>query len=329
MIDGYLGQAGVRYTDLPNIPKIPQTLRREILGLDGVYGIGTIYGVVVVHLQKDSDEDKVKEKIKEVMKQNRFSHPYHTGIVIEEAVYLAIKHGDQVKLSDPPAEQKIIMPGTLGCFLEDNEGNLWAFTGAHVVRAIDNSEHNVLYNGAEEQHDTFARSNPDLIYPPGDQPDLIDIAAVKVTKELTPRCTKRLKDDDGTERNWKLFAGNREAIRYREIYKYGATTSLTKGFIASVDYSLSDPRDNNRQLYLIDSADTQEDGALSYAMLGDSGAVNCLSDINNTTPIVAVSMICKGGLRVSNHDGTFCLTFGLEEGLQTLPMTFQYETQVL
>ncbi|XP_053401044.1 uncharacterized protein LOC128557576 [Mercenaria mercenaria] len=57
-IDGYLKQSIVQYVPIPNKEltiNIPDRLRRDILAMDGVYGIGTIYGEIEIHLLKDTE----------------------------------------------------------------------------------------------------------------------------------------------------------------------------------------------------------------------------------------------------------------------------------
>ncbi|XP_053401038.1 uncharacterized protein LOC123549684 [Mercenaria mercenaria] len=82
-IDGYLKQSIVQYVPVPNKEptiNIPDRLRRDILAMDGVYGIGTIYGEIEIHLLRDTEnEDAIPNlaaRLQSLMREYHLQNAY-------------------------------------------------------------------------------------------------------------------------------------------------------------------------------------------------------------------------------------------------------------
>ncbi|XP_053401065.1 uncharacterized protein LOC123550320 [Mercenaria mercenaria] len=87
-IDGYLKQTIVKHDKFPHKDStvtIPTSLRHNILAMKGVYGMGTIYGVIEIHLLVDKDSldkallDRLELLMREIHLQNsyRIKHIKH------------------------------------------------------------------------------------------------------------------------------------------------------------------------------------------------------------------------------------------------------------
>ncbi|XP_053401039.1 uncharacterized protein LOC128557572 [Mercenaria mercenaria] len=296
--------------------KIPDNLRREIMTLDGVYGMGTIYGQVEIHLRKMEKEMKteVQDKVSEVMNCFKFLQPYRIISVLQEPRNLfAITSGRGIK-SLNPHKNDTYRKGTLGGFVRSNNNKLYGLTCAHVVHGNGNV-HDVFIQSETEEMVLIGRSLPRMtVFPDTNRIAFIDIAAIEITKECQPKCS--LKDEHGQEKRAQVFEGKPETIVSNFIYKYGATSDLTKGIVVSTDYSLFGP-DARELVVLIDSLPSIDAG--KYAQEGDSGAINCITDItDHSGTIKAVSMITAGGCILEGHDNEICLSFLLHNGIERL-----------
>lgn len=79
-IEGYVKQSEVKLDMLSTKSdvKIPSELRRDLLSLPGVFGLGTIYGDMEIHIEENTDEDPVSliRKLQDLLKRKRFAYPY-------------------------------------------------------------------------------------------------------------------------------------------------------------------------------------------------------------------------------------------------------------
>ncbi|XP_053401040.1 uncharacterized protein LOC128557574 [Mercenaria mercenaria] len=318
-IRGYFSQSIGSTGAIQTSTKIPDNLRREIMTLDGVYGMGTIYGQVEIHLRKMEKEKKtdVQNKVSEVMNCFKFLQPYRIISVLQEPRnLLAFASGRGIK-SPNAHKNDNYRNGTLGGFVRSrsNKKQLYGLTCAHVVHGNGNA-HDVFILSETEEMILIGKSLPRMtVFPETNYTAFIDIAAIEIIEEYRPQCALYLKDEHGNEKRAEVFEGNPETIVSLFIYKYGATSNLTKGIVCSTDYSLFGA-DARELVVLIDSLQLAEAGA--YAQDGDSGAINCMTDISNHSTIKAVSMINCGGFLLEDQENEFCLSFLLHNGIKRL-----------
>lgn len=77
-VDGYLKQTVVKHESIQHresTVQIPENLRRDIMSLKGVYGMGTVYGILEVHL--DEKDDTIADLIKSLIHTHRFPNTFN------------------------------------------------------------------------------------------------------------------------------------------------------------------------------------------------------------------------------------------------------------
>ncbi|XP_053402636.1 uncharacterized protein LOC123549679 [Mercenaria mercenaria] len=323
-ISGYLYRSVINQeADMKSIPRaIPEKLREEIMAVDGVYGMGTIYGRIEVHLKKMEIEKKavVQRKVCELIDQFKLTQPYRVVSILQEPKKFCFETGRHIECPCPQIGGAVLSSGTLGGFVYDKDGNLYGLTCAHVVHGEHNAQHDVLIASETQGRRLFARSLPEMtISANADNRSLIDIAAVKVKQEIQAQCTVDLKDDDGNKKPSELYTNAPNEIVYENVYKYGAGSNLTRGIISSTDYTVYSGAAESDHLVLIECPPGSDDGP--YAKEGDSGSITCmtcLTDIDNhVVKIKAVSMLCLGQFVLEDEE-EICMSFLLNKGIEKL-----------
>jgi hypothetical protein len=278
-----------------------------------VYGIGTIYGRVEIHLEKLATHKvmEIKEQICEIIQKFKFLKPYSVDIVLKKPQPFCLETGTSIGCECPKDAFKF--QGTLGCLVRNDDGEIYVLTCAHVVHA----EHDAIHDVFDENRRVFAVSQPETKIPP-ERGTLIDIAAVKVIHEKDKmRCRTNLKDEEGNYMRTELYMGvSQELIESnRRVYKHGAGSQFTDGLVCSSDYSRAN-RDVTHQLLLIETMPGCEDN--SYACNGDSGSIICMSDVSvmHVPTVTAVSMLAEGEFGLT--EGNYCTSFLLRAGIDSL-----------
>ncbi|XP_053390097.1 uncharacterized protein LOC128553018 [Mercenaria mercenaria] len=300
-ISGYLYRSVIKEeADMKKMQvAIPALLRESIMAIDGVFGIGTIYGQLEVHLKNMEHEREavVQRKVCEMINNFKFTQPYRVVRVLQEPEKFCFETGYHIEYLRDVAFH---LSGTLGGFVYDGDGNLYGLTCAHAQQYV------LIKNG---------------IFPNDDNRSLIDIAAVKVLGNIQQRCSINLKDEDGKKKPTELckptelYTKAPNEIVTEQAYKYGAGSNLTKGIICSADFTIRLGRAESDHLVLIDCLPGSDDGP--YATEGDSGSITCITDVGkHAVKIKAVSMLCHG--RYLIDDSELCVTFLLRKGLEKL-----------
>ncbi|XP_053401067.1 uncharacterized protein LOC128557583 [Mercenaria mercenaria] len=321
-IDGYIRQSIVEPENIKRGEKkatISETLRQKLLKIDGVFGVGTLYGGLEIHIDKKQRSlNEVQNDITELLEQSKMHRPYRLREVVNKPAELVgwqCENGSNIE--SPSPNNGRLRKGTLGGFANSNDNQIYGLTCAHVVQGNEN-EHNVfITNGSLERH-LFAKSKPEMTIRFGrSQHTYIDFAAVKVIDDVRHKCIPFLKDDDGIERRPTLTNETPDDLVGLSVYKYGATTQLTSGVVCSVDYSVFDAPDAKDYIVVIDTPPGSENGF--YARKGDSGSINCMTDLeNDDIKIEAVSMLSHGDFKLEGLDDSLCLSFLLRKGIEKL-----------
>ncbi|XP_045193883.2 uncharacterized protein LOC123549673 [Mercenaria mercenaria] len=321
-IDGYIRQSIVEPKNIKRGEKkatISETLRRKLLKIDGVFGVGTLYGGLEIHIDKQQRNlGKVQNDITELLDQSKMYRPYRLREVVKKPAELVgwqCENGSNIE--SPSPNNGRVRKGTLGGFANSKDNQLYGLTCAHVVQGNGNEHDVFITNGSSEKH-LFAKSKPEMTVCFGrSQHTFIDFAAVKVIDNVRHKCIRFLKDDDGIERRPTLTNETPNDLVGRHVYKYGATTHLTSGIVCSVDYSVFEAPDAKDYIVLIDTSPGSENEF--YAREGDSGSINCMTDFeNNDIKIEAVSMISAGNFELEGLDDSVCLSFLLSKGIENL-----------
>lgn len=298
---------GSRSTTEPNIPV---NLRKAILGIDGVYGMGTVYDEIQIHVEMGKKETAQNE-ISDTMELLKFVQPYRVLSILQMPKLFCRCETGRCLHCQP---EKI---GTLGWFVRSDDNQLYALTSSHVVRGEDDNERDVFITSENQRPHLFAKSHPIMTVSEGDDGTSVDIAAVKVLNEYTDRCRLSLYDDERNEKRSELCTEAPHGLSGQYVYKYGAGSDFSKGIICSGDYTVCNAR-NEDFLILIESLPGLPGLSDKYADTGDSGAINCMIDINSTDRVKAVSMINKGAFKVEDNESELCLSFLLNVGIRKL-----------
>ena len=255
---------------------------------------------------------EAEELVSEIMRSLKFSNPYKVVSILQKAKCFCLGTGKSIGCECPKDDFK--SNGTLGGFAIDDNSEMYALTCAHVVHAEHQAEHNV-YN--ENMH-VFGSSQPETTIPPTNE-SLIDIAAVKVTKEeYKKQINTNLKDEDGNaDKPTRLFMGTAQDLinDNRRVFKHGAGSELTEGIVCCSDYNKvnSEIRDELVLIEIVPGLDEK------YAKEGDSGSINCISSVSpeHVSTVEAVSMLCTGNFWVKDGD-EYCESFLLRKGIDRL-----------
>lgn len=147
-------------------------------------------------------------------------------------------------------------------FLEDEKGTYFFTTCAHVIGENQYAYSNV--NNATIGRNVIIRY-PDSRTPRSSEEPSLDFSLVEVSPDKTLSCTFGLKTQKGNFINMQIFRGDPLEVRYRTIYKWGASEPNRQvGRCTGCEY-------DGPFLYL--QVDTKE-----FAKPGDSGAIICVGD---------------------------------------------------
>lgn len=289
---------------------VPKQFKDEILEVGGVYGAGTLFGQFEIHFETE----KAKEKVQNILHRYKLERIVSLRKVSKKANDLAgphVEHGVPIYSTFSGQEMRF-RSGTLGMFLNSNNGELYALTCAHV---IFDSQYIYIRNRNGE-NEIFATRHENFTALPGSQPyPLVDIAAIQVESSHCPNCTKFLKDDDGMMKSPELSEQRSGELAGQYIYKYGAASHLTRGLVCSEDYNLA--KSGEDYLILIACSPGCDESKM-YAQPGDSGSINCVSNVETNKTVKAVSMLSAGDLKLEGLGEGITISFLLSVGLQKL-----------
>lgn len=253
------------------------------------------------------------------MQKYEFRYPYKVRTVTQWAKVMMAdiqhEHGKLIKSPHPDNLDKF-REGTLGAFVDAEDGTLYALTCAHVVSNPNRDEHDVYIQDRGLRLRRFGQSFRRLTISTGEGPmPLIDIAAVRVNLDFRRQCIKRLKDDNGVNRSSVVAQETPEQLLKRFVYKHGAMSGLTQGIICSTDFCVSDT-DEDKYVLIIESLPGDNNGP--FAKRGDSGAVICTSSVDSDS-IKVVCMLSAGDYKLAGEDTQEkYISFLMKRGLQKL-----------
>ena len=275
-----------------------------------VYGVGTIYGQLEIHVSEVSAIKRVESQIRDMLRKNNVSCPFSVRAIEVKLEMLADhsfhEHGERIE-----CQQR---KGTLAGFLEGNDQRLYGLTCAHVVKAEEECDV-FIYDGSNSRLE-FAKCVPHMIVSTGSATKpLIDLAAVRVNESVENKCSKFLKNDDSMLNPGVIAADTTEDLAGNYVYKHGATTQFTKGLVSSDDYSIISTEDEH-YIFLIENYD--DDGEDIFAQPGDSGSMICTPDENEVYIVKAVGVLNGRKVTPTGEDTQNFFSFRLIDGLRKL-----------
>lgn len=165
----------------------------------------------------------------------------------------------QKKDSDAKEEKRY---GTLGGFVTDKNSNTYALTCSHICR---NEGRCVFAAHGDSERENIGNCVFSSNLKAKQIPIFADVALVKINDEVKERCKRSMLNDDLSESKVKIFSGNLENFVRREyVYKFGATTGLTKGYVLSPAFYIT----GRDETFLVSGF-----GDVHFAERGDSGSI--------------------------------------------------------
>ncbi|WAR07030.1 hypothetical protein MAR_016988 [Mya arenaria] len=289
-IEGYLEQAiGNDFRHYAEPPIVPAVIRKEILMLNYVYAVGTVYNDFVVYLNGEGCQSMETEELQEdqfstlkgvaeydikaLMKKHCTFFPYKIQVVSRPIKTFADNHyfpGSKISKVGSNGW------GTLGGFFRNEHGS-FAITCDHVLECVNEAEmieiHDVTLGPAViglTSRDMSVRAGENINF------SLVDIAAIKMNE--CDKCTLEFLDADSKLRVAERFEGNSSNLRRRTAFKHGAKSSLTTGIIVSGDFEMSSTDCTSNYVVLIED---KPGSAERFAMQGDSGSVICVIELDD------------------------------------------------
>lgn len=176
--------------------------------------------------------------------------------------------------------------GTLGGFVTDQNADIQALTCAHVCQQGSSLFVADAVSSREKIGECAFKTNlqAETI------PKFIDVALVKIDKKVKDRCELSMYNDKRLPSEVGIYSGNLHKIVGKAfVYKIGASTSVTRGFVTSSEYHCK-VIEGRAELFLISGV-----GNVPFAHKGDSGSIVFTVDNNSARNIINIVGMVSGG----------------------------------
>ncbi|XP_045174135.2 uncharacterized protein LOC123535489 [Mercenaria mercenaria] len=239
-------------TKIPEIPKLPLELQHAILEMPDVYGCGTVWGELLIHVTKAIPPIK-RDEARNLLSKYMYMYGYTTEVIESESEdaggFTAIEHGSGIRAkrlnAENADEDHKYKYGSLGCFVRvkpkseeatnavTTNFRLHGLTCAHCVRECDarvEIKHGEQYvELGQKQHDIY-------------EPHSFDVATVEIDQTKANKCDTSLKNGN---RAWiKKWNFHEKPPVRTPVYKYGSATGLTLGTCISNNYQTKEMMKN-------------------------------------------------------------------------------------
>lgn len=202
---------------------VPNNVKEYLFELSDVHSFGIWRNSSLkVFVRKNTDEKKVE---KELMKINnnffeKFRLEIEKRILVQK---LTLMQGDQIMSGLPPDDYH---KGTLGGFVREinNEGKIFAITCNHIFPSVDQP---AFIDGLQGLTEIGA-----CVFTTRD--NSCDFAAIEISDSFAEKCDVAIRRDDKKRVNARLYTESLE--NHGIVFKIGATTEVTKGFIISSEF---------------------------------------------------------------------------------------------
>lgn len=176
--------------------------------------------------------------------------------------------------------------GTLGGFVTDQNADIHALTCAHVCQ----QEGSFFVAGGVSSIEKIGECAFKANLQAKTIQKFIDVALVKIDKRVKDRCDLSMYDDKSLTSPVRIYSGNlNEMVKKSFVYKIGASTSVTRGFVKSSEYH-SKGREGRAELFFISGV-----GDAPFAKDGDSGSIVFTVDNSSARDIINIVGMVSGG----------------------------------
>ncbi|XP_052810699.1 uncharacterized protein LOC128238627 [Mya arenaria] len=327
-IEGYLLQGGrtEHQSYIPPPPTIPPEMRKSLLAVNDVYAVCTLYNEPTVLLKAtavvDMDEFTKHSNTKQLLEKACFKETIntiqHIRMKYKYAAALNVevvsRPFQQFAMNDIEQGDKITASGggfgTLGGFVQWF-GEPYMLTCQHVVGS--DSIVKVQKPGFIPPP-VIGRATPNMSIKSGTH-GVIDIAAVKVVGDVRNRCIPKYKDSDGIFRTSVIYDPEKKDLKPGlNVFKYGASTGLTEGIVASTDFDVDV---SNRIVFIESKADFSPGHSSIFSGPGDSGSLilSATFEDGSQRPTLQIISMLTGGLQTTSACGK-TVSFQLKPALE-------------
>lgn len=180
--------------------------------------------------------------------------------------------------------------GTLGGFVTDKNSNIYALTCGHVCK----KDHYVFAAYGDSEREKIGECVFSNYLEAKHIPILPDVALVKIDDEVKDRCNRTMLSDIFHLSKFKIFSDNLENLVNRAfVYKVGAQTRLTKGYILSPALYITGRDDT----FLVSGF-----GDVHFAEPGDSGSVVFMNENSSALDTINVIGMFFGSCTLNVED---------------------------
>lgn len=257
---------------------IPDNVKKYLFELSDVNSFGIWRNSSLkIFVKKNTDEKKMKEELMRINKGflKKFQLEIEERKLVQKQTLL---QGDQVM------DKKYGRKATLGGFVREikNKRKIYALTCSHMF----DQEGQIAYAGDFEAIGACVFTTRE---------NACDFAAIEIKESFSDKCDLAFRRDDGKKVNAKLYTETLENIGF--VFKKGATTDMTIGYIISSEYYDKVPNDFNLGTnFLVKGIDG------SFVEDGDSGSLvfsrpNCAQQ----TSVDVVGMVYATNLTVKDE----------------------------
>lgn len=242
---------------------VPDNVKEYLYGLSDVNAFGIwLNSSLKVFVKKNTDEKKMKQ---ELMKINKtFFEKFQLKIEEKKLVQKrTLLQGDQIMTNQTNGRS-----ATLGGFVREinNKRKIYALTCHHMFPR----KRQLAYTDSSEEMGACVFTTTD---------NACDFAAVEINDSFSDKCDLAIRRDDGKRVNAKVYTESLE--NHGLVFKIGATTDMTKGYIISSEYYdkvIMDLHQNEGSNFLVKGSPG------SFSEDGDSGSLvfsrpNCAQQI--------------------------------------------------
>lgn len=202
---------------------VPNNVKEYLFELSDVHSFGIWRNSSLkVFVRKNTDEKRVK---KELMKINsNFFEKFRLEIEKRTLVQKqTLMQGDQIMSGLPPGGYH---KGTLGGFVREvnNKRKIYALTCNHIFPLVDQPAYIDGFQGLNKIGACIFTTKENSC----------DFAAIEIADSFADECDVAIRRDDKKRVNARLYSESLE--NHGIVFKIGATTDVTKGFIISSEF---------------------------------------------------------------------------------------------
>lgn len=246
----------------------------------GIWGDSTLK----VFVQKKTNDKKLKDELMMVNKIffKKFDLEIVKGKMVEKK---------NLKIGDPIGRNiqngiKGIYGGTLGGFVTTNdESKVYALTCNHIFPSKNEAAYT---NNSCEEFGTCVFTTREKS---------CDFAAIEVKESYLNKCDIVFRRDDKKRVNAKLYTENLNSLGL--VYKIGATTDVTNGYILSIEYyDKLFEEDGRKNIFLVNGIENK------FAAEGDSGSLVFARPRSvKQKHVDVVGMVYANNITIYDNDG--------------------------